>query len=467
MRQHTEPHTICARATPPGNGAIAIVRVSGPQAIPLVDRLFLAHREGQNVLRAKSHSLIFGHIISPHTRQHIDDVLVAVMRGPHSYTGEDVVEINCHGSPAVVRTLLRVLTDHGARLAEPGEFTRRAFENGQIDLAQAEAVCDLIAAQTQSAAETALRRLGGQLSERLATVRGALIDLLAEIEAHIDFPEEDLPTVQIERWGMTLDGARDEIAQMEAGGARGHLLAEGARVAIIGKPNAGKSALFNRLVGQERAIVTATPGTTRDSLESLAEAAGLPLLFVDTAGVREAADEIERIGIERTQDQIHQANQIIVCIPADEPISREDERVWSMAKGLDPLVVLTKCDLKAALTPPEVGERLGVKAILETSSVTGKGLEKLVQTIGRRLLAGVGSETNVDPLVAGERHLECLRSARDSLAGAAESLDSAAPRLEVIASDLRAGLAPLDEILGLEIGDAVLDRIFARFCIGK
>jgi tRNA modification GTPase len=310
---------ICACATPPGTGAISIVRLTGPGALGLVDRCFSSHSGTQNILHAKSHSLVFGHLIEPHTRESLDDVLVGVMRGPHSYTGEDTVEINCHGSPHIVRRVLRTLCNHGARLAEAGEFTRRAFENGQIDLAQAEAICDLVSAQTGRAAEISLRQLNGQLSERISKVRERILDLLADVEAHIDFPEEDIPVQDQDRMLLTLHSIGAEIQSLIAGGERGQLLRHGARVVLVGKPNAGKSSLFNRLLGQDRAIVTPEPGTTRDTLESLIDVEGLPLTVIDTAGIRQAASEIEHLGIVRTEREIADASVVLMCVPVDEP----------------------------------------------------------------------------------------------------------------------------------------------------
>ncbi len=467
MPTPSDTDTICARATPPGTGPIAIVRLSGPEAIALVDRCFAAHRRDQSVVRAKSHSLIFGRISDPRTRAPVDDVLVSVMRGPHSYTGEDVVEINCHGSLSIVRALLSLLCDLGARLAEPGEFTRRAFENGQVDLAQAEAVCDIISAQTRAAAEVALHQLGGALSQRLGTIRGLLVDFLAEVEGHLDFPEEHLPPLQMEQWSRTLESAREEIARLRSGGERGRLLREGARAVLVGKPNAGKSSLFNRLVGDDRAIVTAHPGTTRDSLEALIEVEGLPLVVVDTAGVREAAGEIERLGVDRTERAMRQASAVLVCVPADEPWAPEDDQVWEMAEALTPLVTLTKCDLRAVTTPDALRDRLGVDGVHCTSAATGEGIEDLVRILGRQFFEGTQTEEGADPLVSNERHLEALRRAEEGLVAAAETLSRPAGELELGASDLRRALSEIDLILGLDIGDDVLDRIFSRFCIGK
>lgn len=467
MRPGSENDTICAQATPPGHGAISIVRLSGPQAIAIAHSVFLPHSRQQSLLTTPSHTLVFGHLIEPSERTAIDDVLVAVMRGPHSYTGEDVVEINCHGAPTVVQRTVRLLLAHGARLAEPGEFTRRAFEHGQIDLAQAEAVCDLITAQTRRAAEMALRQLQGALSARLGTVRALLLDLLAEIEAHLDFPEEDFATLQLERWRLSLESALTEVQRLAAEGERGHLLRMGARVVLVGKPNAGKSSLFNRLLGQERAIVTPEPGTTRDSLDSLIEIAGLPLTVVDTAGLRAAVSEVERLGVERTEREIGRATQIVVCVPCDEPWGEADELVWRIAGRAHPVVALTKCDLPRRLTPEALAARLDVEAIVETSAVTGEGIEALIERVGARLLDGFEAEEAAgDPLVTSERHIAALRAAAEAL-GRARQATGQAPALELIAADLRAALAQVDQILGLEVSDEILDRIFSRFCIGK
>ncbi len=461
------PDTICARATPAGVGPIAIVRLSGPDAAAVVARCFHPHSRRQDLRRALSHSLIFGHLIDPADQAPIDDVLVAVMHGPHSYTGEDVVEINCHGSPAIVRRLLRLLVDLGARLAEPGEFTRRAFENGQIDLAQAEGICDLIAAQTSRAAEIALRQLEGAVSERVRAVRESLLGTLADIEAHLDFPDEDLPPASVDQWLVALHGVAEEIRQLLASGERGRLLREGVRAVIVGKPNAGKSSLFNSLLSQERAIVAAEPGTTRDSLESLVELNGLPLTLVDTAGFRAAVSEIERLGVKRTETEVAAAALVIFCVPADEPLAEDDEQIWHLVADTRPLVIMTKCDLQPRHTPDEIGQRLGGVEVLETSAVTGEGIETLDERIGQRLFGDVGDERESgDPLVSSQRHLEALRRAAHALTDAIQGL-ATPPQIEVVAADFHAALDQINLILGLEVGDEILDRIFERFCIGK
>jgi tRNA modification GTPase len=459
--------TICARATPPGTGAIAIVRLSGPRALEIIDHCFLPHRATQSLAEMRSHTLIFGHLVNPTDHAAIDDVLVGVMRGPHSYTGEDVVEINLHGSPAIVRGTLRLLSEQGARLAEPGEFTRRAFENGQIDLAQAEAICDLIVAQTQAAAEVALRQLSGQFSDRLGIIRERLTDLLAEIEARLDFPEEDIPSVEADRWLLTIHSVGDELSRLVASGERGRLLAEGARVVLVGKPNAGKSSLFNSLLDDERAIVTPEPGTTRDTLESLLEIDGLPMNLVDTAGLRDVEGEVEHLGVVRAESEIRRASLIVLCIPIDETWCREDEQVWQLVGEMNPIVALTKCDLNPLLNPETVIKHTGCEKMHRTSALMCEGLEELIAECSQRLAHETGeSQELTDPLVSTERHLDELRHALNLLAGAVRALGDP-PALELAAADLRAATGHLDGVLGLEIGEEVLDRIFDRFCIGK
>ncbi|MBN1477481.1 tRNA uridine-5-carboxymethylaminomethyl(34) synthesis GTPase MnmE [Candidatus Sumerlaeota bacterium] len=459
--------TICARATPPGMGAIAIVRLSGPRALEIIDRCFLPHRATQSLAEMRSHTLIFGHLVDPTDRTAIDDVLVGVMRGPHSYTGEDVVEINLHGSPAIVRATLRLLTEQGARLAGPGEFTRRAFENGQIDLAQAEAICDLITAQTQAAAGVALRQLSGQFSDRLGTIRERLIDLLAEIEARLDFPEEDIPPEEADRWLLMIHSVGDELSRLVTSGERGRLLAEGARIVLVGKPNAGKSSLFNSLLDDDRAIVTPEPGTTRDSLEAMIEADGLPMNLVDTAGLRAVESEVERLGVVRAESEIRRASLIVLCVPVDEPWGRKDEQVWQLVGERDPIVALTKCDLNPTLDPAKVTERTGCEKMHRTSALTHEGLEELIAECSLRLTEEAeDDQEQADPLVSTERHLDELRHALNLLAGAVRALADP-PALELAAADLRAATGHVDGVLGLEIGEEVLDRIFDRFCIGK
>lgn len=464
-QSHTD--TICARATAPGQGAIAIIRLSGPEAISLVNGCFRPMNPNQNIGGAKSHSLIFGCLFDPTHSEPIDDALVSVMRGPHSYTGEDVVEINCHGSNAIIARTLRLFVERGARVAEPGEFTRRAFENGQIDLAQAEAVCDLISAKTTGAARIALRQLEGIFSGRLATIRERSLDLLAEIEAHIDFPEEDLPTVMVERWGETIGNLAGELERLIRGGERGHLMREGVRVVLAGKPNAGKSSLFNSILGHERAIVTSEPGTTRDTIESISEIEGFPVIWVDTAGLRAAQGQIERIGVERTQRELKAAALVVLCIPIDEPWDDESEQAFDTVVETDPIVIFTKCDLPAKADTAEIEAHLGSGPLIRTSATGQLGLNELIGTITSRLRSSEMSDEDFDPLVSSIRHIETLRLALSEMQAASPLLESCAPQTELVAASLRAAVHQLDQILGLEIGEDVLDRIFSRFCIGK
>lgn len=470
----SDSDTIVACSTAPGVGAIAIVRLSGPRAVALAGACFEPVKPGRALDAVPSHLLSAGRIVDPRTGEVIDKVLVAVMRAPHSYTGEDVVEIHCHGSPVVVREVIEALIGLGARLARPGEFTRRAYENGRIDLAQAEAVCDLITAETTRARRIALHQLEGRLSEQIRDLRSRLLDTLAEAEAYIDFPEEDLPPVRVEHWLEELARVVEKIEVLISQGERGRLAREGIRVVITGRPNVGKSSLFNQIVGHERAIVSPHPGTTRDTIEARVEIAGMPVTFVDTAGLRAQAEQIEHLGIARAQKEIASASVVMLCVDASQPWSREDDEAWEIVKGSSPVIVLTKIDLvpygqwQEGLTIP-----LRVDQIIETSALTGKGVDDLIGLLRSRLVEAVDGSEEI--LISNLRHLTALRAAREALGRAREALGKGLSP-EFASADMHEALAELGQIAGpgllqdeapMPVSEELLDLIFSRFCIGK
>ncbi|MCX7045270.1 MAG: tRNA uridine-5-carboxymethylaminomethyl(34) synthesis GTPase MnmE [Candidatus Sumerlaeota bacterium] len=481
--------TIVARATAPGVGAIAIVRCSGPLSRLALERCFrpqsASGAAADAVERMTSHQMVFGRWLDPRTGLAIDTVLAVRMDAPHSYTGEDMVEVHCHGGSAIVEAILDAFVAVGARQAGPGEFTRRAFLNGKLDLAQAEAVADLVQAGTARARKVALRQLEGALSRRIAEARSRAIAVIAELEAHLDFPEEDLPAGDEARLLEELESLRGGLARLAEQGRRGRLWREGARVVIAGPPNAGKSSLFNALAGRERALVSPHPGTTRDTIEVMLDLNGLAVTLVDTAGLRAAgAEEIERMGIDRTKAEIRGADVTLWLEDMSQDagslhvreIDEASDKVWlrvgtkadllkDMGEGKDrkPASPI-QAGMTAAFT--QAGKPVPLFDCL-VSSLTGEGMDALEAAIQRRLLeASETAGAEEDVLVSNRRHVESLTAAAAAIecawAGMRQGVSHEFPVV-----DLRAALDALNQILGLETGEAILDAIFSRFCIGK
>lgn len=447
---------IVARATGAGTAAIAIVRIDGAGCAPLVERLFVpaAPQAGGPVSRPRT--MVFGHWIDPTTGEAIDDGLCVFFPSPASYTGNDLAEFHCHGGPIPPRRLVEAVLNAGARMARPGEFTRRAFLNGRMDLAQAEAVADLVNAQTDAAARAARRQLAGALSARIVNVRERLLEAAAHIEAYIDFPEDDIEPADRQAIATQLHQAREEIGRLLRPRRRGHLLREGARVVLTGLPNAGKSSLLNALVRKERAIVTPHPGTTRDMIECMIDLAGVPLTLIDTAGLREVDDPVERLGVERTRRELEQADMVVFVRDTSQPHDPHEERL--ALAGIRPdVVALNKVDLLQ--TPPRVagGE-------LPVSATRGDGLDRLEAAILVRLHAGDASAAEE---IVSQRHAQLLERAGQAV-DAAVQVFARDPSGELVMIDVREALESLSEILGLdEIRETLLDRIFSRFCLGK
>lgn len=444
--------TIVAPATGSGETPIAVIRISGPAATDVLAGAFRA-ADGTRTQAARTHELMYG-IATASDDSEIDEVLAVVMRAPRSFTGEDVCEIHCHGGSTIVAAILDSCIAAGARLAEPGEFSRRAFLNGRIDLAQAEAVCDLIRARTELARKLAFRQLRGGLSSRVAEIRENLVNTAAEIEARLDFPEEDAVTADDQKLCATMRIAVEQLQSLLRGFDSARLVREGARIVIAGSPNAGKSSLFNALVGRERAIVTPHPGTTRDTIESTVEIAGVAVTLVDTAGLREARDEIERIGIERTGKELEQADLVIRVVDAHEDTlitTPEDNEI----------LVLNKADLCSGDRAAQLLKKF--PHAVRVSATTREGLERLETQLAVRLRGNLDEDTMQ---LATARHADCVRGAFAALnlaLGALERNESG----EFVMIDLRESILHLDELLGTRLDDAILDRIFSRFCMGK
>lgn len=445
--------TIAAIATPPGTGGLAVIRISGRYALAVADRIFVPGRRGAPAPSSSpSHTVHHGHVT--HAGRPIDEVLLTVLRAPRTYTREDTVEIGCHGGPVITREVLTAALESGARLAEPGEFTRRAFLNGRIDLAQAEAVADLIHARTEQAAGAANAQLAGHLSRRIAELRDQVMLVLAHVEAHIDFPDEDIQPETGAALRSRLITAADGCRQLIATAREGRLLRSGARAVIVGPPNAGKSSLLNRLLGIDRAIVSPIAGTTRDTIEEAANIAGIPVVFVDTAGLRHSDDTVEAEGIRRSTEAAAIADVILDLADLSAPPPPLAAPLPSAAPRIR---VGNKSDL-----PEHAGHDADR---LRISCTTGAGLDSLRERIAAALLDG-GTTFESAGIAINARHQDALRRALDALGRTLQAMEEGRP-LDLTAVDLRIAAGALGEVVGGTGTEDLLDRIFSTFCLGK
>ena len=449
--------TIAAISTPAGSGGIHVVRVSGPAARELARRLF-----PRLPPEPESHHLYPGVIVDA-AGQPVDRGLCVLMAAPRSYTGEDVVELHGHGGALVARTILSAALACGARAAERGEFTLRAFLNGKLDLAQAEAVADLIAARTPAAMRVAGAQLGGELSREVEALRERLVGVMARLEVAIDFAEEDVGDLDGDALAEEAGAVHAALVRLAATFSRGRLLREGARVAIVGKPNVGKSSLLNRLVRSDRAIVTPVPGTTRDVLEEGIDLDGMPVVFIDTAGLRDSCDEVERLGIERTRRALEAADLAVVVLDAGRGLDGDDAAIIDATRHHSRIVLINKVDLPNRIAREAVPDASGT-AVVEASMKTGAGLQELCRAIAAMLSPAALEDGGV--VVTRERHVHALQTASASLESAIDSLRAGNPP-DIVAVDVMAALDHLGEIVGRTSPEAILDRIFAEFCIGK
>jgi len=453
--------TIAAIATPIGEGGVAIVRVSGPDAERVAKEIFL--RSGGRNGHLRSHTLHHGVVRKPETGEILDEVLLTLMRKPRSYTGEDVVEVHCHGGPFVVRQVLELILSRGARHAEPGEFTKRAFLNGRMDLAQAEAVLDLIRARTEKSAQLALQHTRGQLSKWVDELREELLDILVQIEAGIDFPEEEIDLVQREGLAEKIEGLRAKISRITESYEWGRLFREGARVCIIGRPNVGKSSLLNALLGEERVIVTSVPGTTRDVIEEGINLDGLPVVLWDTAGIRETEDEIEKIGVDFSLRHLVEAEAALIVLDGSTSLTMQDEAILEAARKKKSLVIVNKSDLGQNLDLAQAQILSQGREMIPISARKGEGLD-LVKVRLRALL--LDSQNEPPMVLTNLRHKAALIRAESALIRARKALNQALPS-EIVAVDLQEVKDALEDIVGIVSSDEVLERIFTNFCIGK
>ncbi|RJE83314.1 tRNA uridine-5-carboxymethylaminomethyl(34) synthesis GTPase MnmE [Paenibacillus sp. 1011MAR3C5] len=455
--------TIAAISTAVGEGGIAIIRISGPQAISGTDTIF---RSKISLKDADSHTVHYGHIIDPASGEKVEEVLVTVMKGPRSFTAEDVVEINAHGGVIAVKKVLDVVLQlDGYRTAEPGEFTKRAFLNGRIDLMQAEAVIDLIRSKSDRAFSVARKQAEGVLSKRIKSLRQTVIELLAHIEVNIDYPEHDVEAMTSAYIREQCELAITEIDKLLKTANEGKILREGIMTAIVGRPNVGKSSLMNVLTQENKAIVTDIPGTTRDVIEQFVTLNGIPLRLLDTAGIRETSDVVEKIGVERSRDALQGADLILFVLNYNEPLGDDDRQLLQQLKDRSVIVIINKMDLPGLLELVEVEQYVSPEAIVRMSVLEEKGLDILEATISEMFFEGQ-LEANDLTYVSNVRHIALLKRAKQSLVDAIEATHVGIP-IDVIQIDARQAWESLGEILGDEAGDSLIDQIFSQFCLGK
>jgi len=457
-----ETDTIAAISTALGEGAIGIVRLSGPQAIQSANRLF----KGKNLEQVPSHTIHYGHIVHIETNETIDEVMVSVMHGPKTYTREDIVEINCHGGVVAVKRVLASVLQEGARIAEPGEFTKRAFLNGRVDLSQAEAVMDVIRSKTDAAMKVAQHQMDGKLSRLIQQLRQTLIETVAHVEVNIDYPEyDDVEEMSEEMMRIKTKEVHHEIEHLLHVANQGKILREGIRTGIIGRPNVGKSSLLNSIVQETKAIVTDVPGTTRDIIEEYVQVKGVPLRLVDTAGIRETEDIVEKIGVERSRQVLGESDLILLVLNNNELLTDEDVHLFEAVKGLEVIVLINKIDLPRQLDMKKVEELAGGAPIIPTSFKTDQGIEALENAIEELFFAGEITSGDMT-YVSNIRHIRLLEEAKESLEEAMHGLELHMP-IDIVQIDVTRTWELLGEIIGDTASDGLIDQLFSQFCLGK
>lgn len=449
--------TIAAIATAYGEGGIGIIRISGPQTLPILEKIFKGKIENRR--------MSYGHVIDPEDGSVIDEVLSVYMKEPHTYTKEDVAEINCHGSMVSLRKTLEVVIRNGARLAEPGEFTKRAFLNGRLDLSQAEAVIDLIKAKTDRTFDVAMGQLFGRFSEEIKNIRSALMDLLVQVTVNIEYPDEDIEELTYDGMENQISGINGMIEKLLVTADSGKILRDGLNVAIIGKPNVGKSSLMNELLKETRAIVTEIPGTTRDTIEEVISIKNIPVRLTDTAGIRETEDKIEQIGIEKSKKSFNEADLIIFVMDSSREISDEDKEIIDIIGNRKVIVLINKIDLGAKWNKEEILKMMPNASIIETSMLQRLGVTEIEEEIVNMVYNG-NVKQNDSLMVTNVRHKELLDRAYNSLK---DAYDMAVMReaMDFIEVDVKAAYDYLGEIIGETVSDDIINEVFARFCLGK
>ena len=455
--------TITSISTPMGEGAIGIVRLSGADAVNVADKLF---KGKQKLADVTSHTINYGHIIDPESEEVIEEVMVSVLRAPKTFTREDIVEINCHGGILTINRVLELTMSNGARMAEPGEFTKRAFLNGRIDLSQAEAVMDFIRSKTDRASKVAMNQIEGRLSDMIKRQRQSILEILAQVEVNIDYPEyDDVEDATTEFLLGKSNEIKEEINKLLETGTQGKIMREGLSTVIVGRPNVGKSSMLNNLIQDNKAIVTEVPGTTRDTLEEYVNVRGVPLRLVDTAGIRETEDIVERIGVERSRKALGEADLILFVLNYNEALSEEDRKLYEVIKNEDAIVIVNKMDLDKQLDIDEVKAMVGDMPLIETSMLKQEGIDQLEIQI-RDLFFGGDVQNQDMTYVSNSRHISLLKEARNTIQDAIDAAESDIP-MDMIQIDLTRTWEILGEIIGESASDELIDQLFSQFCLGK
>lgn len=456
--------TISAIATAVGEGGVGIVRLSGEEALAIAGRIFLP-RNQKIVSEIPSHRVTYGQIIDPESGATIDEGLLLTMWAPYSYTREDIAELHCHGGATVMKSILAATLRQGARLAEPGEFTKRAFLNGRLDLSQAQAVIDVIRSKTDASLRMAVGHLGGRFSEKIHEYRHGILEMIAHLEAAIDFPEDDIDEIATDEVREKVSFLQEQIMKLLKTAQTGRILREGLETAIIGKPNVGKSSLLNALLNENRAIVTDIPGTTRDVIEEYVNIGGVPLKIIDTAGIRETEDAVEQLGVEKARAYMERADLVLLLLDGSENLTDEDDEILRLAQGRKGIVLCNKSDLPSKLDITSIAKRLPEYEILEISTVTSAGLAALEKTIIAMVYQGEIRQDE-SAFVNNARQAEILRQTVCHLEEVLSTIERGmSPDFIVI--DLRAAWDKLGEITGDTVGMDIIEQIFSQFCIGK
>ena len=458
-----EEETIAAISTPFGESGIGIVRISGPLAEPIAQKLFKPKKEHSYLI---SHQFNYGEIVDPQKGTPIDEVLIVLMKSPKTYTREDILEIHCHGGYFILQKVLELVLKQGARLAQPGEFTKRAFLNGRIDLTQAEAVIDMIRAKTMTSLEIANQQLRGWLSREMTELKSRLVEHLALIEAHIDFPEEEIEPISCTEIKRDLEGMIHQMGEWVASYEEGKIFREGISCAIIGKTNVGKSSLLNVLLREDRAIVTPIPGTTRDVIEEVLNIHGIPVRLIDTAGLRKALDFIEQEGVRRARERVADSDLILLMVDGSRELDMDDMEIFEDIKGKKKVVILNKNDLPLKIELEEIKKRFHQDPMVSISALKNAGIDDLKKTIYASLIHGKVRSSPEHVIVANIRHKTALAQAKDNLSNALKGLEEGTS-FEFIAFEIRSALESLGEMVGETTTEEVLNRIFEQFCIGK
>lgn len=456
--------TIAAIATPPGEGGIGIIRISGKSALSIGDRLFINSYK-KTLSELEERKLNYGHIVDPKNGHVIDEVMIVFMKGPKTYTTEDVVEIHCHGGVIPVRRILELVLENGAEPAECGEFTKRAFLNGRVDLSQAEAVMDLISAKTDSSFDMSLRQLKGSLSFEVKTLIESLMEMLAHIEASIDFPEDDVEEMAYTKLLEDSSVILRKIDHLISSFNTGKILKDGLKTVILGKPNVGKSSLMNAILRENRAIVTDIPGTTRDVIEEYVNIRGIPLKIVDTAGIRETDDLVEKLGVDRAKDILEKSDLAIVVFDASRELDEEDFKIIDLVKNRKSIVLLNKSDLSKKLSEKDITSHVPNSHIINTAIIEGSGIEALEQILYDMFMSNNVKITD-SVVINNTRHRDQLIKTKKNITEAIESININLP-IDCIEVDIKNAIENLGEITGDSVGEDIINTIFKNFCIGK